>query len=195
MRLKQPLKGNPRIYRTADLYKEYARLVLKENPEYWGGYSKPHKMSNYWVFRREGHKVIEVISYPVFRRVLEEYFTAAKLVIIEGGELNLGNNLGVIAARRVERNHKNKVINYQATALQPKNAQGKPEKIVYYTDDDWCRIGWRKSGKVRNHKFYKFEPTPDDGRGGGFRAEFSRALMLNPLLKYKYRYYPYILDI
>lgn len=186
------------IHRVDAIYKQYAKQVLKENPEFWGRYSRNHKMSNFWIYRREykngERSVVEVISYPVFREVLAVYFTEAKTVIIEGGEVNLGNNLGVIAARRVERNHKNRAINFAETAKQPKKENGKPAKIIYWTDDDWIRIGWIKSGKIANVKNYAFVPTPDDTCGGGFKAEFSRANMADPLLKYKYRFFPFIVE-
>lgn len=188
----------PKTYRIGEIYQDYVKKILSENPEYWSRYSKTQKTSNYWVYRKEYNNgnwsVVEVISYPVFKEILTEYFVRAKEAIIAGAELNLGNDLGIIAARRVERNHKNKAVNWAETNKQPKNEKGKPSKIIYYTDDDWCRIGWVKSGKLKNHKNYQFVPTPDDARGGGFVKEFSRALMLNPLLKYKYKYYPYILD-
>lgn len=184
-----------KTYHIADIYQEYAKKLLKENPEYWSLYNKPAKMSNYQVFCKGENCVKEIISYPVFRRIFEVYYSEAKEHIIAGEELNLGNRNGVIAARRVERNHKKRMINYGETRKQPKNEKGKPARIIYWTNDDWCRIGWKKSGKVKNQRFYKFKPT----RAGredksGFVEEFKRALDADPMLKYRYKYYPYIVD-
>jgi hypothetical protein len=190
----QSKRNEPKVHRVMDMYKVYAQKLLADNPEYWSKYNYSLKISNYTIFRKENSKVLEVMSYPLFKKILQVYFTQAKEIIIMGGEVNLGNQLGCIAPRRVERNFKNKQVNFAATAKQPKDDKGKPTKIIYYMEEDWCRIGWSKGGGVKNIMFYKFEPTPGDMRGGGFKYEFSQALIQNPLLKYKYKYYPFIVD-
>jgi hypothetical protein len=187
------IEAEPKMFRGAEIYKQYANKILKENPTYWGQYGQ--RMRNHIIYAKQGNSVIEVISYNRFMAILDTYFERARHYIIEGWELNLGNDLGVIAARRVERNFCKKIINHYATSLQPKDpTTGKASRVIYHTEPDWCRIGWKKSGKVANAKFYKFVPTPHDGQGKGFKKEFTDALKNNPLLRYRYEYFKHIND-
>lgn len=192
--MKSSLKQSkgPKIFRSKDIYVSYARKLLQENPDYVGFYNAANKLKNYRICQRSSGDLIEIITYPLFKRILEEYFTAAKEAIINGHEFNLKNNLGCIAARRVERNYANKSVNWVETNKQPKKENGKASKIIYHLDEDWCRIGWEKRTSFVALKDYKFVPAPSDGRGGGFVTEFSRALSHDPLLKFKYNYYAYI---
>lgn len=188
------MASNIKIYVCKDVYSAYAEKLLKEHPEYWGKYGQ--RIKNCHIYRQVGNKVEEVTSYPKFKKIADTYLTRAKHYIIEGWEFNLGNNLGTIAARRVERNFSRKVINHGETAKQPRDPiTGKRTKIIYFTDPDWCRIGWKRSRKVRNDRYYQFSPTNHDMRGGGFKREFNVALKKNPLLRYRYQYFPYVLDI
>ena len=189
------LQSKPKTHFCKDIYKAFAIQLLKDNPEYWSKYNYILKVSNYVIYKKSKQGPEVIIDYPMFQKILQTYYTLAKTVIIQGGEFNLGNNLGVIAARRVERNHKNKSVNFVETAKQPRKENGKPERVIYYTDDDWCRIGWVKSRKIQDQTFYEFRPTSNDMRGGGFKHEFSQALQKNPLLKFKYKYYPYVTEV
>lgn len=192
-----PKVYKPRKHLVLDIYQAYVKKLLRENPTYWTRYDKHTR--NYWVFRtvKEGgqSRVDTVISYAEFRSIIEHYFNRAKDYIIMGSTLNMGSQIGYIAARRVERNFSKKIVNFYETAKQPKTPEGRPSKIIYWEDDDWIRIGWEKTTQIANIGVYKFTPTHDDMRGGGFRREFSDANKRNPLLKYKYRYFPYVMDI
>lgn len=183
-----------KMYVCKDVYSAYVEKLLRDNPEYWGKYGQ--RIKNCYIYVQRGNKIEEVISYPRFRKIVETYLSRAKYYIIEGWEVNLGNNLGVIAARRVERNFSRKVINHGETAKQPRDPEtGKRTKIVYFTDPDWCRIGWKRSRKVKNDRFYQFSPSCHDMRGGGFKHEFNQALKKNPLLRYRYQYFPYVMGL
>lgn len=186
----------PRRHMVLDIYQAYVKKLLRENPTYWTRYYAHTK--NYWVFTRVKEngqsRVDTVISYPQFRSIIEHYFNRAKDYIIMGSTLNMGSQIGYIAARRVERNFSKKIVNFYETSKQPKTPEGRPSKIIYWEDDDWIRIGWEKTTQISNIGVYKFTPTHDDMKGGGFRREFSDANKRNPLLKYKYRYFPYVMD-
>jgi len=87
------------------------------------------------------------------------------------------------------------MINFGKTMKQPKvwnEELGKEvrEKIIYHTKDDWCRIAWHKFGKLYNSSMYEFKPSAQTKSGIGFRQQLSKALDENPLLRYKYPYYP-----
>jgi len=185
-------KNTKNVYTCKDVYKAYAEDLLKRNPDYWGKFGM--RIRNAIIYKQVGKNVVEVISYPKFKEIIDTYFTRAKHYIIEGYEFNLGNDLGKVAGRRVERNLSNLQINYGATGKMPKDENGKPTKIIYYTDPDWCRIGWKKTLHVKNITQYAFVPTPHDMRGHGFKYEFSKALEANKLLKYRYEFYAYIRD-
>lgn len=194
-----PIK-KPRMWNPQAVYQEYANQVLRDNPQCWGKYSKPAKMKNYWIYMtitvKEVPKVVEVINYRRWKAIMVAYFESAKQHIIQGGYLTLGERLGYIKARRCERNHAEKRVNFLETMKQPKvlNAEGKmvPEKVILWVDDDYIRISWKKTRQVHNETFYEFKPTDGDENKAGFSQEFSQANMADPLLKYKYDYYPYI---
>lgn len=189
----QKLKS-PKVTRTVkDAYVEYAEQVLKDNPEFWSKYN--HKTPHYQVFKRGVNKVIEVISYPRYRTIVEKWFSGAAKYIINGEALTLGNRLGRIAPRTVERNFKNKQIDWKATkAMWLK--KGERKGLVYFIDDEWSRIGWKKTGKLKNSFLYRFSPAEGNTKNQtGFKLEFSRANTADPFLKDKYEFFPYIKDI
>jgi hypothetical protein len=132
-------------------------------------------------------------SAPIRTSTSTVYLKEAKTHIIEGGQFNLGNYTGFIAARRVERNFANPKVNWEETAKQPKGPTGKASKLIYYTDDDWCRIAWNKLGRAVAYSHYKFVPT-GGALGVGFKTDFIAALKYNPHLKFKYPYYPFVVD-
>ena len=64
-------------------------------------------------------------------------------------------------------------------------------KVIYYTNDEWCRIGWFKTKSITNESVYEFKPTQaGTHKTTGFAAEFSQALIADPLLQYQYLYEP-----
>lgn len=196
------LTKKPKIKHLKDVWKPYALKILGENPTWWGLYH--NKISNFYIYRKvwlkdfytgkEGWKVEEVFSYEKFRQIIDEFFLAAKQSVIQGEAVNLGNNVGKICARRVERSHKNKQINWGRTNKQEmviSPITGKERrKFVYHTDDDYCRIGFHKMGMIPNEMAYEFSPAENNKCGTGFKQEFTKALQTNILLKYRYLYYP-----
>lgn len=172
-----------------DAYVAYAKQILKEHPEYWSKYA--NRVSHYQIFHKEGTKVVEILSYPRYMAVVKEYFKNAKHYVIEGKSLVLGNNLGRIAGRRVERNFANKQVNWKASEEKWEKT-GVRKGPVYFTDDEWVRIGWTKTGKLKNRFLYRFSPAEGNSTGQGFKLEFTNANMENPFLKQRYEYFPYI---
>lgn len=186
----------PKVWNPKDVYQHFAAQLLEKNPEYWGKYSKPRRMKNFWVYTKLNGKVVEVTNFDRWRNVMVAYFQSARDSIIQGQYLNMGNFVGKICARRVERNHKNLKIDFAATRQRPKvlGTDGKmhPDMIIYHTGDDWCRIAWLKTGQLPNETAYKFNPTDGDSVKDGFRQQFSKANKENPNLKYCYDYFPYV---
>jgi len=201
------------------MWEAYAAKILAENPEYWGRYhNKIHNFyiyekrdtveTIYETEFREGKrvhipkpiqssKVVEVYSYTRFRKIVECFFDKAKTAIINGEAVAI-NRCGKICAKRVERDFTSsnqRMINWSKTRLQPLvydpvTGKNRYAKIIFYTDDDWCRIGWFRPG-MRNESVYEFEPSNRNSTAtSGFKYEFSKALTSNPLLKYRYLYCP-----
>lgn len=158
-------------------------------------------MPDFVVYKKEGTKVLEVMNYNTFRKLMEMYFDRAKIAIIKGDALDMTSGVGKILGRRVERDFRKKGqrrIDWGKTRKQPLVEDPETGKLhyktlVYNTSDDWCRISWSKTKKLENEIIYEFKPSaPNSNRTGGFRLEFSNALMKDPLLKYKYQFKPVI---
>ncbi len=184
----------PKTWNLRDVYSDFTEKLLKDNPEYWGRWSVSARQRNYWIYTKVGTSVVEVINYERWKNIVRGYFLEARKCIIDGEVLTMGR-IGRIEAKCVERNHNNLQVDWGETRLQPKvmNAKGKmvPQTIIYYTDDHWLRIGWRK-GKVSNILFYKFSATDGNASKKGFKQEFADANRVNPELRHVYRQCSYI---
>lgn len=183
------VSNRPKTLGCKDVYKAYAKELIRQNEGYWGAYHQ--KISNYYVYRKEGNKVVEVTSYKRFRAIIETWFSSATDYIISGQVLSMGNNVGKIGGRRVERNFKNKQIDWKKTNAMWE-AKGERKGHVYHLSDEWCRIGWNKPCKIKNEHFYRFSPAEGNERGEGFKQRFSEANRIDQNLKYRYQYFPYL---
>jgi hypothetical protein len=178
-----------------DIYRAYAADLLLKNPTWWGKYDYAIRTyKNFYIYRKlDNGSIEEVINYRRFKQILEVYLKEAKNQIIQGGQFSLGSYTGFIAARRVERNFANPKVNWAETAKQPKDENGKATKLIFFMDEDWCRIAWNKVGRAAAYAHYKFVPT-GGAPGVGFKTDFIAALKHNVHLKYKYPYFPFVVD-
>lgn len=185
--------NRPKTYTAKDVYKAYAKQLLRDNTTWWGKYDK--KMQNYRVFKQgSDNKVIEVMSYPRYRKIVETWFFKAQDYIIRGEVLALGNNLGKIGGRRVERNFKNKQPDWKKTKDMWEK-KGERKGLIYHLDEEWVRIGWNKPGKIKHEKWYRFTPAEgNDKSDNGFKKAFSQANQQDATLKYRYQFFPYLKD-
>jgi len=178
--------------RTAkDAYAKYAKKLLEQHQGWWGKYEQ--KQQNFRIYKlSESGKVIEMMSYPRFKSILDTWFKGAKTYIINGRSLAMGNSLGRLLGVRVERNFKKKTIDWKATkAMWERNGERKGH--VYFTDDEWMRIGWQKTTKVKWMRFYQFTPAEGNTKSNeGFKKAFTLAHQKDPLLRYQYEYKPFI---
>lgn len=185
--------GKP-THSVIDMWIDYAKKLLANNPEYYSRKRKgrPHDT----IYRKNGDKTEVVMNYTLFRKIIEFYFDKAKTEIINGNAINMTNRVGKICAKRVERDFRKKsAINWKETKKQPiveVDGKSKYKNTIYFTDKDWCRIGWFKVNNIDlTTTIYEFKPTSPSWDGSkGFVAEFSKALINNPILKYKYLYQP-----
>jgi len=192
-----PRTVNKKTYTLVDIWQDYVKQVLTEHPEYWTRFK--NYMSNYVIYRKVGNRVEEVMSYVRYRKIVAEYITRAKKAIIKGEAVNITGSVGKICARRVERDFRatKKKVDYHKTRQQPLvedpvTGKKKYAHVIYFSDDDWCRIGWHNTHKIKNEKVYEFKPTNPNSAGKGdtgFKAQFVAALRADPLLKYQYLYF------
>lgn len=192
------LKG-PKTHNLKSIWQAYV-MKLRAKPEWFQSKSKRSlKMQNYTVCCKYidelGKPRIMTYDYGVFKDAMELFFTLAKEAIIDGEALDFGHGIGKIAVRRVERNHARKMVNFYKTKLQPhvwneEKQKMMRAKIIYFTGNDYCRIGWHKQGKLTNETVYEFLPTSETASGIGFKQMMTTALNANPNQKYKYIYFP-----
>ena len=178
-------------YTSGEIYEAYVQKLLKENPTWWPKYEKKLKRKNCYIYAKENGKVVLKMSWLLWKEVIERYFHAAKYSIIAGETFRLGNNLGKIRGARIERDFSKPRIDWPATFKEGiKDENGRFVKI-FRTDEDYCRIEWVKCGMITNESCYIFTPAGKNTVANtGLKVEFSKALINDPLLKYKLKFYP-----
>lgn len=187
----------PVIHSLRDMYGFYAKELLKVHPEY--KFVKGKKIKGRYheisaIYRISGGVNEKIMTYELFKRIMHCYYKKAQEKIISGQTLNMLNGIGFIQPVRAERDHKKKAVDWKSSyELGEKNELGKL-KLVYFTDDDWCRIAWQKHGRLSNETAYEFLPSRTGTTDQGFTNQFVKALKANPLLKFTYRYCPRIPD-
>src|SRR5438105_1937739 len=106
-------KKSPYSRTVKDAYIAYAEHLLEKHEDWWSRYEQ--RTSHYRIYSKVGNGVREMMSYPRFKAIIAEWFSRAQDYIINGQPLALGNSLGRIDARRVERNFDKKSVNWGAT--------------------------------------------------------------------------------
>lgn len=166
------------------MYRWYIHKMLRANPTYWTEYDQAIRKKGIVTLMKKstlGKDQVHM-TYTWFRAIIEKNNSKARGYVINGYKYNLGFGLGYLLARRIERNFSKPKVNVVATVLHRRSSLTKD--TIYYLDDDYCRIAWHKVGDVRNESVYLFKPCKD------FRLDFSRSLFNNPVLKYKYLFFP-----
>jgi hypothetical protein len=133
-----------------------------------------------------------LLTFDRWFNIMTVFFAEAREKIIQGERLSLYQG-GFIHAKRIERNFRNKRVNWKETMrgemrFDEEKQKNVPVRKVYYTEEDYCRIGWSAKGHVPG---YKFSPTNSSKSKVGFKQQFSQHLIRNPHLKLSYIYYPY----
>lgn len=186
-------RNHIRTIHVDSMWNAYCTEILTKNPDWWVKGYVTAKVPNKAIYRKylDGERltVIEVISYTQFREIVTSFYAKAKEAIIEGEVLYLGNYLGMIYGKTVERDHTKKVLNMRAMlklepVLNPETGKMERPK-VYFTDDYWSTVAWFKE-KLRNVSVYRFTITKNLKSGKGFNQMFSRALIERPALRFKY---------
>lgn len=177
----------------SDVYEAFAQIILNENPEAWPKHSRIKKRKNNQIFvHKKIGEVEEVISIERWLRIVNLYYLLARRKVIAGEKFRFGHRLGIIQARTVSRNFKNKQVNWAETKKQPMvidpvTGKKKRARVIYHTSETYSRIAWEKLGAITNERVYKFKPSKGNRSGKGFSGEFCAALKADPLLQTKYK--------
>lgn len=183
-----------------DVYELWADKALRNNPEWWGRYDQQNRVKNAWIFAKEGRKVVEKMSWSLFREVSALMYWTAGQMVIAGWDYSF-DKLGRLCGAKIQRGPESFAIDWINTR---KNIQAQGRELntmthkdkVFYTDETYCRIKWLKNRALESVEVYEF--VPSDGIGvtknmhKAFSKRFSQALTDFKLLEKRYRYYPYI---
>lgn len=168
-----------------DMYRWYVAKMLRENEGFWTEYDALTRQKGIvLLYKRVKGKPEIHMTYTWFRAILEKNNTKAKEAIIRGERYNLGQYLGFLLARRVERDFSKPKVDIIATVAYRKEHTDRTKTVIYFTDEDYCRIAWHKLQGVKNESVYEFKPAKD------FRLAFSAAITKDPGLKFKYLFFP-----
>lgn len=173
---------------TKEVYEAYAKKLLDQHLSWWGVFGQ--KIQNFRLYKKEGTRIVEMMSYPRFKKIISEYYKGAKEYIINGRALELGHRLGYLAGARVERNFNKKTPDWGKTRKMWE-AKGEKKGLIYHVDDEWLRVAWFKGYKVRNERLYRFTPAEGNSKSDdGFKKAFTKRNTENPLLRFNYVYKP-----
>ena len=112
------------------------------------------------------------LDKKIFRTLCEEFNIMAMEHLLEGGVLNLRNNMSQLSIVRIDRNYAAKTIDWGESVKYKEellkageelydSETGKGKKwFIYYTDKWYCKFYWEKNKcKVPNRSAYRFSPS------------------------------------
>lgn len=172
----------PKNHTVSDIYKAWCRQQLASNPDLILCHDYCCEKKDIKVLTHKETKEV-IMTYSLFRKVIEMFNTYAGEALIEGEFIQLHKRLGYLHGRRIERNFTNPKVDVISTVQARKTDPTHP--AIYHLDEDYCRIGWQKSHLTKNESVYDFVPASHS-----LRAKFSATLKSNPILKFNYTYYP-----
>ena len=172
------------IHNTWDMYLFMVQQLLEENPNLK---TRTNKRGRDTVCDKETNEVL--FSYKQFKEIQVEYNKQCGQALIHGYCIDLLNGLGYVEPLVIERSPYSKRINQGATSklkkkLKAENRWDGKNHIVYYTDEEYISLYWKKNYPIRNAEVYKFKPT----RGKvGLANLLSDANQARPELRGRYR--------
>lgn len=180
-----------KVNHVIDMYKWYIEEKMKKDPTLCTRYDSVLAMKGYRILVRpkfdvdgkhlKGKDEI-IMTYTLFRSILEKCNTLIIDTILEGEQFYFGNSLGHLEGARIERNFKKKVID-RGTTFRLRKELNDPSFVAFHTGDSYCRIAWKKIKTLRTVRFYKLDISYS------VRSKFSNALLQDELLQYKFTYY------
>ena len=99
------------------------------------------------------------VTYSLYRAILESFNTALAEALLDGAVFNMGNRLGTLRVKKIQRNPNSRTIDWNETNKMWEE-QGKKEGFVYWTDTTYYRWAWdKRKALVKNKSAYRFDPT------------------------------------
>lgn len=148
-------------------------IIMLNAPEYGDLITTDYKFYNHTL----------IMSYMMFRYIIETYNKYAADALIEGHRFSLGSRLGYLFPARIERYFTHPKIDVVSTIHARKKEKGHP--AIYFTTPDYCMIKWCKYYDNDNDSFYIFVTSKTK-----MRKDFSKSNRDNPFLKNNYKFYP-----
>ena len=113
------------------------------------------------------------LSYKTWAAICQDYNQRAMdEIILQGGVLNMGNNLSTLSIGRIPRNPANKQVDWKESyklrdqlleegkKLYDKKTGEGHKWLVYFTNKFYCRFYWHKNKcKIPNKSVYQFKAT------------------------------------
>lgn len=200
------MKLNPKTHHLEDMYRAYALSLLAANPDWKATQCSSHKVPLGTITRpydefenKLKNKRKIVMTYQLFSKIVKIYFQLGQQAMVEGEVLNLGNRMGKIAVVRAQKNFNKKLVDFNATKAQPKiwseeKKKMVPKNVIYFVSEDYCWTKWFKTRAVKNDYLYEFKPATNSNKGNslGLNSLVFKTITENPLLKFRYLYYPLV---
>lgn len=115
---------------------------------------------------------VEQIDKTTFKDICFDFNEDVIHMLLDGGEFNMGNNLSTISIARMDRDPRNKVIDWAESNKYKEELKMAGEMLydsetgdgvrwhIYYTDEYYCKYYWYKGRcKVKNKSVYRFNAT------------------------------------
>lgn len=125
------------------------------------------------------------VPFKTFKQIWVE-FTDAIMdeLLLEGKHFNMRSNLSDLRVIRTQRNPKHLTVDHNSTR-QLRKEDPTFTGVVYFTDDWWCRILWKKSrAKLKNKSKWSFRPTRGEK---GMKKKLARFLQSDEFAYLKFR--------
>lgn len=182
------LQRKPKNHTVVDMYKAWCAQKLKEHPNYFEKYDNFTRSASWCgrirvIYKKENGKEVMVMSYAMFRLIIEMYNKYAADAIIHGRRFDLGSKLGYLFPARVERSFARPKFDVIATMQTRKKIPDHP--AIYHLTPDYCMVKWQKYYQTKNESVYTFITARHT-----FREAFSTANKQNPILKTNYKFLP-----
>lgn len=178
------LQRKPKNHTVIDMYKAWSAGQLKENSNYFARSDRQVRIKGIRIiYKIVDRRPVLVMSYIMFRLIIEMYNKYAAEAIIHGHKFDLNGGLGYLYPARIERSFSRPKFDVISTCQTRKTIPDHPP--IYHLSPDYCMVKWQKYFKTRNESVYTFITAKES-----FRKDFSIANKKNPILKTNYKFIP-----
>ncbi len=115
---------------------------------------------------------VEQIDKTMFKDICFDFNEEVIDMLLDGGEFNMGSNLSTISIVKMDRDPRNRVIDWAESNKYKEELKTAGEMLydantgdgvrwhIYYTDEYYCKYYWYKGRcKVKNKSVYRFDAT------------------------------------